>query len=103
MNEFDNIIGYNAVKADLKQICDVLRHPEAYVKLGASTPHGLLLHGEPGVGKTLIATSLIAASGRPSFTCRKDQSGSDFIKVIRETFAQAKENTPSIVFLERCN
>ena len=100
MNAFDNIIGYTAAKADLEQICDVLRHPEAYVKLGAATPKGLLLHGEPGVGKTLMATSLIAASGRPSFTCRKDQSGSDFIKVIRETFSTAKENAPSIVFLD---
>ena len=100
MNEFDNIIGYTAVKADLEQLCDALRNPTAYTKLGASTPHGLLLYGEPGVGKTLMATSLIAASGRPSFTCRKDQSGSDFIKVIRETFAQAKENAPSIVFLD---
>ena len=100
MNEFDNIIGYNAAKADLEQLCDALRNPTAYTKLGASTPHGLLLYGEPGVGKTLMAASLIAASGRPSFTCRKDQSGSDFIKVIRETFAQAKENAPSIVFLD---
>ena len=100
MNEFDNIIGYAIIKQDLANICDVLRHPTAYTKLGASTPHGLLLHGEPGVGKTLMATSLIAASGRPSFTCRKDQSGSDFIKVIRETFSTAKENAPSIVFLD---
>ena len=86
MNEFDNIIGYAATKADLEQICDILRNPTTYARLGASTPHGLLLHGEPGVGKTLMATSLIAASGRPAFTCRKDQSGSDFLKSIRETF-----------------
>lgn len=100
MNGFDNIIGYTAVKQDLEQICDALRHPEVYAKLGASTPHGLLLYGEPGVGKTLMATSLIAASGRPAFTCRKDQSGSDFLKSIRDTFDKAKENAPSIVFLD---
>ena len=100
MKEFDNIIGYAAVKQDLEQICDVLRHPEAYAKLGAATPKGLLLHGEPGVGKTLMGTSLISASGRPAFTCRKDQSGGDFLKSICDTFAQAKENAPSIVFLD---
>ena len=100
MKEFDAIIGYKAVKQDLANICDVLQNPEAYAKLGAATPKGLLLHGEPGVGKTLMAASLIAASGRPAFTCRKDQSGGDFLKSIRDTFDKAKENSPSIVFLD---
>ena len=72
MNAWDAIIGYSDVKQELKQICDAMRHGEVYARLGASVPCGLLLHGEPGVGKTLMANALIAASGRPVFTCRKD-------------------------------
>ena len=54
MNPFDKIIGYEAVKQELIRIADVLAHPDAYAALGVSTPKGLLLHGDPGVGKTLM-------------------------------------------------
>jgi ATP-dependent Zn protease len=51
MSKFDMIIGYGAVKKELKQIADTLKNREYYEKLGVSAPRGLLLHGEPGVGK----------------------------------------------------
>ena len=51
MSKFDMIIGYNAVKKELKQIADTLKNREYYEKLGVSAPRGLLLRGEPGVGK----------------------------------------------------
>lgn len=100
MKAFDNIIGYNAVKNELERISDILRCQDAYAKLGVSSPKGLLLYGEPGVGKTVMAKCVIEASGRKAFTCRKDKPNGDFIKSIRETFEKAAQATPSIVFLD---
>lgn len=100
MKEFDVIIGYTAVKRELEQIADVLKNAAPYEKLGVAPPRGLMLHGEPGVGKTLMAKTLIKASGRKCFVCRKDQPNGDFIKVIKKTFGQAAAEVPSIVFLD---
>ena len=69
MNEFDKIYGYEAIKQELMQISDVLKNSEAYTKLGVKPPCGLLLYGDPGVGKSLMASALIEASGRKAFTC----------------------------------
>ena len=100
MKEFDKIIGYEAIKQELEQISDVLANPEAYEKIGVVSPRGLLLHGDPGVGKTLMASAVIKASGRKAFICRKDKPNGDFIKAIKSTFAEAKASAPSIVFLD---
>ncbi len=100
MSKFDMIIGYSAVKKELRQIADTLKNRDAYNKLGVSAPRGLLLHGEPGVGKSLMASAVIEASGRQVFVCRKDQPNGDFVKHIKETFDKAIENAPSIVLLD---
>lgn len=100
MNEFDKIIGYSSVKLELKQICDALKNTEIYEQMGVSAPRGLLLHGEPGVGKSLMASVIIEASGRKAFICRKDQPNGDFVKKIKATFDKAVENAPSIVYLD---
>ena len=100
MNHFDAIIGYDAIKQELIQISDVLKSGEPYEKLGVTPPRGLLLHGEPGVGKTLMASAVIAESGRKTFTCRKDKPNGDFVKAIKKTFADAAAAAPSIVFLD---
>ena len=100
MSKFDMIIGYNAVKKELKQIADTLKNREYYEKLGVSAPRGLLLHGEPGVGKSLMAAAIIEASGRKAFICRKDQPNGDFVKHIKETFDKAMAEAPSIVLLD---
>ena len=100
MSKFDMIIGYAAVKKELRQIADTLKNREAYEKLGVSAPRGLLLHGEPGVGKSLMASAIIEDSGRQAFICRKDQPNGDFVKVIKATFDKAIENAPSIVYLD---
>ena len=100
MSEFDKIIGYSAVKRELKQIADTLKNREVYAKLGVSSPRGLLLYGEPGVGKSLMASAVIEESGRKAFVCRKDQPNGDFVKVIKATFEKAVENAPSIVLLD---
>lgn len=100
MNPFDKIIGYEEIRKELERTADALKNTEFYSRLGASAPRGLLLHGEPGVGKTLMATCLMEASGRKTFICRKDQPDGAFVNVIRETFEQAAKEAPSIVFLD---
>ena len=100
MKEFDRIIGYSAEKKELEQIADCLRNSDVYKKLGVNAPGGLLLYGEPGVGKTLMSDCLIKASGRKAFVCRKNKPNGEFINEITKTFEQAKENAPSVVFLD---
>lgn len=100
MNTFDKIIGYEAIKKELMQICDMIKNPGAYKKLGAKLPQGVLLHGEPGLGKTLIATAFIESCGLRAYTLRKNRGSADFIANITNTFKEAKENAPCIVFLD---
>ena len=98
--EFEPVIGYKSIKNEMIKICDIMRNSEFYYKLGVSVPNGLLLSGEPGLGKTLMANCFIKASGRKAFTCRKDKPDGDFVKHIKSTFDEAVKNTPSIVFLD---
>ena len=100
MNAFDKIIGYSAIKKELKQISDTMKNREAYDRLGVSVPRGLLLYGEPGVGKSLMASAVIKDSGRKAFCCRKASPNGDFIKQIKTTFDNAVQNAPSIVYLD---
>lgn len=100
MSKFDMIIGYAAVKKDLIQIADTLKNREIYEKLGVSAPRGVLLYGQPGVGKSLMASAIIEESSRQVFVCRKDQPKDDFVKIIKATFDKAIENAPSIVYLD---
>ena len=100
MNKFDQIIGYAAVKKELRQIADTLKNKDTYDKLGVSAPRGLLLYGEPGVGKSLMASAIIEESERPAFICRKDKPNGDFVKEIKATFDKAIADAPSIVYLD---
>lgn len=99
MSAFDKVIGYESIKTELLQIIDMINHREVYEKLGARLPHGAILYGEPGIGKTLLATSFIEESGLPSFTVRKNK-GDDFVASVTDTFEEAKKSAPSIVFLD---
>lgn len=100
MKAMDKIIGYSNIKRELKQVADTLKNREAYESLGVCAPRGLLLYGEPGVGKSLMASAVIEESGRRAFICRKDKPNGDFVNHIKETFDKAAENAPSIVFLD---
>lgn len=100
MEAFDHIIGYNAVKQELMQISDTLANSGYYKKFDVLPPRGIMLCGEPGVGKTLMANAVIAASGRKAFICRKDQPNGTFVTAIRQTFEDAAAAAPSIVFLD---
>lgn len=98
--EFEPVIGYKSIKNEMIKICDIMRNSEFYSKLGVSVPNGLLLSGDPGLGKTLMANCFIKASGRKAFTCRKDKPDGDFVNHIKSTFDEAVKNAPSIVFLD---
>ena len=100
MKEFDKIIGYQSIKAELMRVCDIMLNYDKYKRLGVTTPRGILLHGDPGVGKTLMAKCFIEASKRPVFICRKDKADGDFLKSITDIFDKASQNAPSIVFLD---
>ena len=100
MSAFDKVIGYESIKAELRQICDQMKNREVYEALGARLPQGLLLHGDPGLGKTLMAKCFIEESGFRSYVIRRNRGSDNFVEEITETFQKAKENAPSIVFLD---
>ena len=100
MNAFDTIIGYNHVKEELRLISDALQNRAAYERLGVTPPGGLLLYGEPGVGKSLMAAAVIEASGRKAFCYRKGSPGEQFVAKIKKTFDVALQNAPSIIFMD---
>lgn len=100
MSAFDRIIGYDHIKAELMQISDMIHRPEAYAALAAKLPQGLLLSGEPGLGKTLMATALMEDSGLPCFTVRRSQSEDGFLKQLAHTFDEAAEAAPSMLLLD---
>lgn len=104
MKNFEHIIGYESIKNELNTILDMVESPEKYEKLGAYIPKGLLLHGEPGVGKTTFVNDFIKASKLEYFIIRKDIPDGEFVKHIKEMFAKAKQASLKgkyvIVFLD---
>jgi cell division protease FtsH len=101
---FADVAGIDEVKAELSEVVDFLRHPGKYQRLGGRIPHGVLLSGAPGTGKTLLARAVAGEAGVPFFSL----SASEFVEAIvgigaarvRDLFAQAKEAAPSIVFID---
>lgn len=96
----DQIIGYEKEKRELAQLCDMMTHPEIYRKLGAKPSRGLLLHGAPGLGKTMMASALVEASGRKSYVLRRNKPDGDFIQEIYKVFREAADNAPAILLLD---
>lgn len=97
---FDKVIGYEEIKRELTQIVDMIKQPEKYEAIGAKLPHGLILVGKPGVGKTLLCEEMIEATGLPHFTIRRSKSSEDFIKDMTDTFNEAKAQAPSVILLD---
>lgn len=102
--KFENVAGIKEEKEELVEIVDYLKNPKKYVSMGARIPKGVLLVGEPGTGKTLLAKAIAGESGVPFFSI----SGSDFVEMyvgigasrVRELFEEAKKNLPCIVFID---
>ena len=101
---FDDVAGIDEAKAELTEIVDFLRSPERYGRLGGRMPHGVLLSGAPGTGKTLLARAVAGEAHAAFFSI----SASEFIEAIvgvgasrvRDLFAKAKEAAPSIIFID---
>src|SRR5947207_7941014 len=101
---FADVAGIDEAKADLTEVVDFLRHPDKYQKLGGRIPHGVLLSGAPGTGKTLLARAVAGEAEVPFFS----MAASEFVEAIvgvgasrvRDLFTQAKEAAPSIVFID---
>ena len=100
MNAFEKVIGYETIKNELLQICDMIHNREVYENLGARLPQGILLYGDPGLGKTLMVKCFIEESRLKAYTVRRNKGNDDFIGLITDTFKKAKDNAPSIVFLD---
>ncbi|WP_434310823.1 ATP-dependent zinc metalloprotease FtsH [Hominifimenecus sp. rT4P-3] len=101
---FENVAGLQEEKEDLAEIVDFLKDPAKYTRIGARIPKGVLLVGPPGTGKTLMAKAIAGEAGVPFFSI----SGSDFVEMfvgvgasrVRDLFAEAKKNSPCIVFID---
>ncbi len=101
---FNDIGGISDVKSELEEIIDFMRNPKKYKNFGARMPKGVLLVGPPGVGKTMIAKAMANAADVPFFY----QSGASFVQIyvgmgakrVHELFVAAKNNTPSIIFID---
>jgi len=100
MRELDKVIGYEGIKREMYRILDVLKNPEQYNILGVNVPKGILLHGEPGIGKSLLARCFVAESHRPFYIIRKNKSDGEFVDHIRKVFREAAENAPSMILLD---
>jgi cell division protease FtsH len=101
---FDDIAGNDSAKQDLEEVVDFLKHPKKYESLGAKIPKGVLLVGNPGTGKTMLARAVAGEANVPFFSI----SGSEFVEMfvgvgasrVRDLFQKAKKNAPSIIFID---
>lgn len=99
MTTFSSIIGYPAVKRQLSLLCDQIKNPESCQKFGVPLPAAILLHGEHGVGKTLMARALAEESGAELLHC--DEKNADtFVKKLSEIRDATQDSTPSLLILE---
>ena len=101
---FSDIAGADEEKEELQEIVEFLKHPQRFTELGARIPKGVLLVGNPGTGKTLLARAVAGESNVPFLSI----SGSDFVEMfvgvgasrVRDLFDQAKKCQPCIVFID---
>ncbi len=101
---FGDIAGNDSAKQDLEEVVDFLKHPKKYETLGAKIPKGVLLVGNPGTGKTMLARAVAGEANVPFFSI----SGSEFVEMfvgvgasrVRDLFTKAKKNAPAIIFID---
>ncbi|XVE59382.1 hypothetical protein DITRI_Ditri05aG0042100 [Diplodiscus trichospermus] len=101
---FADVAGVDEAKEELEEIVEFLRNPDRYIRLGARPPRGILLVGLPGTGKTLLAKAVASEAEVPFISC----SASEFVELyvgmgasrVRDLFARAKKEAPSIIFID---
>ena len=101
---FDDVAGIDEEKEELQEIVEFLKNPKKFTDMGARIPKGVLLVGQPGTGKTLLAKAVAGEAGVPFFII----SGSDFVEMfvgvgasrVRDLFEEAKRNAPCIIFID---
>lgn len=101
---FDDVAGVDEEKEELQEIVEFLKNPKKFTDMGARIPKGVLLVGQPGTGKTLLAKAVAGEAGVPFYII----SGSDFVEMfvgvgasrVRDLFEQAKKNSPSLIFID---
>jgi len=101
---FDDVAGVDEAKDEVQELVEFLREPRKFQKLGGKIPHGVLMVGSPGTGKTLLARAIAGEAKVPFFTI----SGSDFVEMfvgvgasrVRDMFTQAQKHSPCIIFID---
>ena len=101
---FTDVAGNESAKQDLSEVVDFLKNPKKYEKLGAKIPRGVLLAGDPGTGKTLMARAVAGEANVPFFSISGSEFAEMFVGVgasrVRDLFSKAKKNAPSIIFID---
>ena len=101
---FEDVAGINDARLELEEVVTFLKQPEAFIRLGAKIPRGVLLVGPPGTGKTLLAKAIAGEAGVPFFSMAASEFVELFVGVgasrVRDLFRQAKEKSPCIVFID---
>ena len=101
---FKDVAGNESAKQDLTEIVDFLKNTKKYEKLGAKIPRGVLLAGDPGTGKTLMARAVAGEANVPFFSISGSEFAEMFVGVgasrVRDLFSKAKKNAPSIIFID---
>jgi cell division protease FtsH len=101
---FNDVAGQDSAKAELVEVVDFLQNPDKYISLGARVPRGVLLIGPPGTGKTLMARAVAGEANCAFFSIAASEFVEMFVGVgasrVRDLFNRAKENSPSIVFID---
>ena len=101
---FKDVAGIDEEKEELEEVVEFLKNPKKFTDMGARIPKGVLLVGQPGTGKTLLAKAVAGEAGVPFFFI----SGSDFVEMyvgvgasrVRDLFQEAKRNAPCIIFID---
>lgn len=97
-----DIAGYEEEKTEARKIIEILKNHDKYARMGAYIPKGLILSGQPGVGKTMFAKAIACESGVPFYQLEVDEyeTESKVVKSIKELFAEARKSSPSIIFID---